>query len=458
MAYAYTIGMKNRFKPLMILAVSILLAACSGEPENTSNTGTTSTSNPPTSTLPPQEDDFVVVKVEGINTTARAGGYDAKIYYRDDDFDQDATTFSDKIKMLSFGSAIVSKDEETAQAFFETMGYDNFSASLPDPTADTIGFVMAHKGFANYDLVALSIRGLDYGQEWSNNLLLGEEGNHNGFDAKADEIKVALATYLESYTTKPVKLWISGYSRGGGVANVLASKILSDGFSQTNLYVYTFEAPRGLTLVNAIEYENVFNIVNSIDPVARIAPEEYGLYRCGKDIVVDENVDIEEKLRNLDPNLALPTFTITSLFADDKEFVDFVLAQLLDDTGDPDTTLNTRESFAANYQADLGYFIGLYFTMDQSTVDKIIDGLKEAGTSLLGNEESIYEVVKPILDEDGVTYDNDKLHDSCVKVYKLAYAKIGFVLILIAPASGLADNLKRAIYMHSLDTVYALIK
>ena len=452
--------MKKRIKPLIVLAVSLLLAACGGEGQDTSGTSTSSSSsNPSSSTTQPQEDDFVVVKVEGINSTAKAGGYDARIYYRDDDFDQDATTFSDKIKMLSFGSAIVSKDEETAQAFFETMGYDNFSASLPDPTADTIGFVMAHKGFANYDLVALSIRGLNYGQEWSDNLLLGEEGNHNGFDAKADEIKVALATYLESYTTKPVKLWISGYSRGGGVANVLASKILSDGFSQTNLYVYTFEAPRGLTLVNAIEYENVFNIVNSIDPVARIAPEEYGLYRCGKDFVVDENVDIEEKLKNLDPNLALPTFTpYTSLFTNDKEFTDFVLAQLLEDTGNPDTTLNTRESFVANYQTDLGYFIGLYFTMDQSTVDKIIEGLKAAGTSLLGNEESIYEVVKPILDEDEVTYDNDKLHDSCVRVYNLAYAKIGFVFILIAPASGLADNLRRAIYMHSLDTVYALIK
>lgn len=456
MAYAYTIGMKNHFKPLMILAVSILLAACSGEPENTSNTGTSSTSNPPTtSTLPPQEDDFVVVKVEGINSTARAGGYDAKINYKDDDFDQDATTYSDKIKMLSFGSAIVSKDEETAQAFFETMGYDNFSATLPEPTTDTIGFTLAHKSFANYDLVALSIRGLDYVQEWTNNLLVGKEGNHNGFQARADEIKVELQTYLGSYTTKPVKLWISGYSRGGGVANLLASDLLKNGFNQSNLYVYTFEAPRGLTLENAPEYPNVFNLVNSADPVARIAPAEYGLYRCGKDIITDEGKDVEEALRELDPGLTLPAFTPSAgVFENDKQFTDFILSTLLEDTGDANTTLNIRESFVDNYQADIGYFIGFYFSLDQSTVDKLATALKNAGATLFDSEDNIYNTIKPILDEDGVTYDDAKLHSSCSKVYKLLTTKFTLILAI----AFMPDNLKRAIYMHSLDTVYALIK
>lgn len=453
---AYTIGMKNRFKPLMILAVSLLLAACSGEPENTSNTGTSSTSNPPTtSTLPPQEDDFVVVKVEGINSTAKAGGYDAKIYYRDDDFDQDATTYSDKIKMLSFGSAIVSKDEETAETFFETMGYDNFSATLPEPTTGTIGFTLAHKGFANYDLVALSIRGSDYGQEWSNNLLVGKEGNHNGFQARADEIKDELQTYLGGYTAKPVKLWISGYSRGGGVANLLASDLLKNGFNQSNLYVYTFEAPRGLTLENAPEYPNVFNLINSADPVARIAPEEYGLYRCGKDIIIDEGKDVEEALAELDPELTLPAFTPSAgTFENDKQFTDFILSTLLGDTGDPNTNLNTRASFVDNYQADIGYFIGLYFSLDQSTVDKLGTALKNAGATLFDSEDNIYNTIKPILVEDGVTYDDAKLHSSCSKIYKLLTTKSTLILTI----AFMQDNLKRAIYMHSLDTVYALIK
>ena len=451
----YTIGMKNRFKPLMILAVSLLLAACSGEPGDTSNTGTTSPHNPPTSTLPPQEDDFVVVKVEGINSTAKAGGYDAKIYYRDDDFDQGATTYSDKIKMLSFGSAIVSKDEETAEAFFETMGYDNFSATLPEPTTDTIGFTLAHKGFANYDLVALSIRGSDYGQEWANNLLIGKEGNHNGFQARADEIKVELQTYLAGYTTKPVKLWISGYSRGGGVANILASDLLTNGFNQSNLYVYTFEAPRALTSENALEYPNVFNFVNSADPVARIAPAEYGLYRCGKDIIIDEGKDVEEALAELDPELTLPAFFPSpGVFENDKQFTDFIMSTILEDTGDADINLNTRESFVDNYQADIGYFIGFYFSLNESTVDKLATALKDAGATLFDSEDNIYNTIKPILDEDGVIYDDAKLHSSCSKIYKLLTKK--FILILLIGA--MPDNIKRVAYMHSLDTVYALIK
>ena len=457
--------MKHKYI-LLTLAASLLLVGCDNGDENSSSTSTTPTTSttstiPSTSTLPPAEEDHVVVNFEGINPTAKKGGYNAKIYYRDDDFNQPSTTFSDKIKMLSFGASVVSSKESKAQSFYSTMGYDNFVSHLPEPGSDTIGYVFAHKSLAGYDLVSVSIRGLDYGAEWASNLDLGEEGNHHGFEASANEVKTALNTYLASYTSKPVKVWITGYSRAGGVANVLASALLKDGFTQTNLFVYTFEAPRGLVSEDAIEYENVFNIVNEIDIVTRIAPEEYGLYRCGKDIFINEDTDIDEALTKLDPNLSLPAFTSkATYYENEKAFTDFILDQLLQDTGNVSTSLDTREKFYANYQTHISYFLGLYFSMSQEAADAIVEAIKNLGmdaASLLSDEDGIYKFIKPLLDEHGVSYDDAKLQGACHALYYLATSK-ALLLVLFALDTSAVDNLKRMLYMHSLETVYALIK
>ncbi len=66
---------------------------------------------------------------------------------------------------------------------------------------------------------------------------------------------------------------MTGHSRGGAVANMLASLLLEDEFfARENMYVYTFAAPNVTTLSSATDsrYDFIWNIVNAEDVVPTV--------------------------------------------------------------------------------------------------------------------------------------------------------------------------------------------
>ena len=432
--------------------------------ENSSRSST-ATSSGKTSTSTSKEDDpnrgVVSANIPCLVPGTKEGGYDINIAYDDTYFDNSATTFNDGLKMMSFGASLATTKEQLEQ-FYDDMDYQNITVQFPTPTENSIGYGLAYKPHTSYNLVAVSIRGFNYGAEWASNITVGKEGNHQGFNAKAEEVLTALRTYITALGNKSYKLWITGYSRGGAIANLLASKLMKDNFSKDNLFVYTFAAPRGVCEADAIEYENVFNLLNSNDLVARIPPQEYGLYRCGKDIIIntaDKNID--EKIKELDENIELPIFTPSSgTFDTEADFTNFIVENLLQDTQDDTTNLNTREAFVNNYQDHIAYAIGLFFSMPSSTLDKIKTAFLalDTGTILgmLGSDDGLYNFIKPILDEDNFAYDDAKLQTGCATLTKLLRTKI-LILFLLA-SEDYKNDLMRMIYMHSPETVYVLIK
>ena len=143
-------------------------------------------------------------------------------------------------------------------------------------------------------IVFVGIRG-SYGIEWISNLNFAcnrsEGGDHGGFAATEAEVERALARYLRDRGANPerTRILITGHSRGGAVANLLAARL--DGLSGTpgqivpaeNVYAYTFAAPastrseeRGSSL-----YDNVFNIVNTSDIVPQLPLAAWGYGRYG---------------------------------------------------------------------------------------------------------------------------------------------------------------------------------
>ena len=181
------------------------------------------------------------------------------------------------------------------------------------PTRDSIGVVAANKiitdhkdGKKEYTLIALAIRGGGYGSEWASNFTLGESGTHAGFTLARNNVLKFLKQYIEKYQiTGDIKLWVVGYSRAGGTANMVGGA-LNDGYALPNvtlrksdLFVYTFEAPQG-TLKELVErggasrYANIHNVINWNDPVPLVAPFQWGFDRYNR----RANVYLPSEVRN----------------------------------------------------------------------------------------------------------------------------------------------------------------
>ena len=467
-------------KLLFLLPLVVSLAACNTGGESTSGEGSTSiptsTSVEPTSSsepAPTPKGEKIQVKLPAMMSDSLY--VDAN--YSDSDFEAKSNVMNENLKVLSFAASCATASISDANAFYTTMGYDNvFYAGYEQITADSIGYIIAHKSFGSYDVVSITIRGFNYGKEWINNFTVGSEGNHTGFDASANEIYEKLNEYISKIGDKTIKLWVTGYSRGGGVANVLASKLLKEReeikVEKDNVFVYTYEAPRGLIEENAVAYDNVFNFVNDIDPIARLLPEEYGLYRCGTDVVINKDKDMDEALKALDPTLSLPAFTPMETpykFANEKELIDVLLNGLLEEyEGAEDVSMATREKYATNIEPSARYLIEFFMDLPQNVLNEFMNTFKNFDKSIvmqwLFTDNGLYSVIlKPILDKSEYAYDAEKLEPACNVADRLLKTKLSLIAAFIDTATlsinqQMVDNVMRVAGMHYPETVYALIK
>ena len=169
---------------------------------------------------------------------------------------------------------------------------------------DVTAYVFAHKRLSDgRDLVFVGIRGT-YGSEWLSNFNLKEsaQSDHRGFDRAEREIRAGLAAYCDELGIDPAEsvLLVTGHSRGGAVANLLAAQLdaaaqegetgqADEGargegtFPRGGIYAYTFAAPNATQAEDAGDeaYANIFNVVNSTDLVPRLPLEAWGWHRYG---------------------------------------------------------------------------------------------------------------------------------------------------------------------------------
>ena len=442
----------KKISVLTLLAVSMSIVACQPAKKN----------NVPDDSL---KDDEVEVRLPH-NMNQEAQDYNIRLRFDDAFFKEDAKGFNQELALLSLGNTFCAASSLYIASFYERLQFDseihyaNYSIT---PTEDTIGYSFAHKKIDNFDLVAISIRGFDYGQEWANNFLMGESGNHQGFQSKSDEIYADLKATLETANYENLKLWITGYSRGGGVANVLSHQILSSDeidIAQEDMFVYTFEAPRGLTSENAIEYSNVHNIINKADLVTYIAPAQYGLFRCGVDLqIYDSSSNLSRLLKDFDKDIVLPTFTPTGNYADEQAYIENILEQMTaeKDEENQDKSSHTRQDFVNNYQDGVRYMVGLFFSLSSSTTNKLMEKLNNATITekiSLATTDGIYNFIKPVLDEDHVAYDDEELHTNCNIMTKFLQSNLTLVMTVLNNM----DNLMHIIYMHMPEAEYVLLK
>ena len=404
--------------------------------------------------------------------------YNYTFDYRDKYFLNSATEFNKDLALVSFGAVLASQSKEDVNKFLSHLRFKKVESSSYNsaPTTSSIGFAIAQKKISGTTTVAVIVRGFDYDLEWTSNMTVGENGNHTGFDQSATVVYSALKNYIQSNNIDgELKLWIAGYSRGGAVANVLAQKILSKNeisTNKTNMFVYTFEAPRGLSAQNAQKYENVFNIVNSCDLITHILPAEYDLYRCGIDVEI-YRTDLATLLTEFDANIVLPRFIsaqaqtdvededeVVLNFATPQEFIEFLIKTILREQQGDDVYLDmsTRENFVQNIQPTLQYITTMLFTLKPETVDSIITEVRSIGItdifSLL-DDNGVYNFLKPFIDDDGADYNDAELLEHSEKIRNFIL-RDGMVLSAVALLY--KDNVELAIDMHFPEINYVLLK
>ena len=433
----------------------------------------------------------------------------------EDDSFEDATKFDEDLAIVSLVIANQTSTEEKIRELYSTLGFDNIvcNDNYDSNSADSISYCIGHFKDGSYDMVTVAARGLNYGREWASNFDIGESGDHRGFTGSANKVYDALTSYINSkykssYDKGKVKLWLCGYSRGAAVINVLSYMVLADpskklNIPQKNVFSYTFNTPKGLTAEHATAFPNVFNIVNSADLVGYIAPEAYGMYRCGRDInlleskesdykrkstqeeegkYINETVWYESKADSLSeiPKFRLETFSYKRGKAPgestipygttEKAAIDWLLNMVMTDGGIENPkkghSFKTREKFATTVQPYLSYAIELVLG-NTVLMDEIADKFKNdaLNTALrwFMQEDGIYNDVKEILDKNQIDYNDAALRNACTGLFEMADYQTyqgcltNTILKLIPMAMGSNKDLARMISMHQMEVALDLI-
>ena len=218
--------------------------------------------------------------------------------------------------------------EDSLDAAYTKLGFGDVKYRYYDvdvgKAGDFVGWSTARKTITlngkRTTIVALILRGGGYGGEWVSNLHTGTGHAHGGFIIPVHEVFADLKNYLAAARQKGelgvVKLWMGGYSRAGGVTNLVAARLpaVLPQLEKKNTFVYTFAAPAALAAADCPELQqdfdnnhtasgslkknwsasNIFNIISSGDVVPRVLPAEWGFYRNGNDRFLPATVVPEE--------------------------------------------------------------------------------------------------------------------------------------------------------------------
>ena len=215
--------------------------------------------------------------------------------YEDAYFSQPGTQYNQGLATASLGMALsafrktdvpLEKSHENIKTFFEELGFEQplFSQYHLQPTISTIATAMAHKPLGETTLLAVAVSGGGYKDEWKSNFSIGDSLHHIGFDSAAQQVLQRVTAYISQHRLrdKPVKIWVSGYSRAAATANRLGALLQDERLVKPeNLYVYTFATPNVTKQADALEYKSIYNIVGAFDPVPMVPFADWGFKRYG---------------------------------------------------------------------------------------------------------------------------------------------------------------------------------
>lgn len=172
------------------------------------------------------------------------------------------------IKSDRFGSRAKSVLEEAGYHDVELNSYYQKGVMLDD----SIGVMVGRKKIKDasnkvYTLLSLIPRNAGYEAEWYGDFEMGVSGIHQGFKKARDEVLRFLKQYVDEYEVRgDVKIFASGYSRGGAVTNLVGGYLIDNpsflgegiALNPNDVYVYNIATPN--TLPDGLGLKEVLDV------------------------------------------------------------------------------------------------------------------------------------------------------------------------------------------------------
>ena len=259
--------------------------------------------------------DYNLIKSPFRYTSAEYDEVTSYFYYSDGYFAEAPKYYNEHLASFAAGMAnaampvyyVGDYSEEKSTKYivdmFVSMGYSDIFVHYPKPeyfgenaeNFSTIGYAIAKKTVvingAETTIIAIAVRGSDYGAEWVSNITLGDGfGEAKGFGDAARQVRQGIDQYIadKGINADSATFFITGFSRAGATSNLVAKK-LTDDYGEDKVYAYCFEAPKGgvvSEMKDGLTYANIHNVINGVDIVTTVGPEQMGFIRYGMDHIV----------------------------------------------------------------------------------------------------------------------------------------------------------------------------
>ena len=374
-------------------------------------------------------------------------------------FESSATTFNRHIALYANGLVNCITDKTTATNYLTSEGCDDIYFSKDWGVSGSLfSFVFAHKKINDNDLIYVIGKGRYYSAyEWGLNFVVGEDGPHQGFYQPALLLESELAEYLKTYQETPYKMLLAGYSRAGGVIDLVAKDLIdNEVIEEENMFAYTYEAPTSIPeRLLEREYNSIFNIYNSAELIPNVVPYQFDQFVHPGVMVDIYKSDVDNILLDYSPNLKLEKIKALSPFKDETALPKELLNRITSFESDEYPTMRNREEYVNNYQDLVVYCFNLFSGLSKSTINKIKNAFKDMDTMdlliMLNTENGLFNKLNPHIKNDGVTYDEAEFKVMCNRVT---------VALMKGPLSGvvsLVPYMSRAITMHYPEVNFALL-
>lgn len=348
-------------------------------------------------------------------------------YYSDDYFKNSGEEQNEHLRTMSMCLALSSitaidkeNKAENAENLLENIGFSDIVTNdiKEETTRDSIGTAIAHKKINGKEIIAVSIRGGQYLREWASNMTAGKSGDIAGFAKAAEIVENRIKEYKETYDIDECKIWITGYSRGGSVANLVGKYINENlnefDISKNDLYVYTFEAP--LCSSSEIKYKNIHNVVNKNDFIIYVYPKKWGIYNNGVEEVIDsESKNIAKKQIDIAGG-----FQINNMLDDNGDVIYINQEEFLEDFVNwltkKNSTLNytlTREKYTELLEESLSKIIVIIADKTSAEKREILEFLEDIAQELI-KEDNLNILKNELPDFKSMNFDFD--YDKIFKI------------------------------------------
>lgn len=168
-----------------------------------------------------------------------------------------------------------SYDEKYIEQALLTTGFTDIELLYFKPQENTASLSIGKKN----NNIFIIIRGSS-GEEWYNNFRTGLEDTHQGYYDTVSFLKPLIKKYINT----PYNIILTGHSRGGALANLLASELIKDG--RKNIFAYTFACPNVTAKddVYSKRFSTIYNFVYEDDFITHCPLREWGYNRYGNTV------------------------------------------------------------------------------------------------------------------------------------------------------------------------------